>query len=125
MEHLGNITDGTLTLDDRQAFVTDVRNRQPGRVMLTLVRYSPKRSDRQNRMYWGAIINPAADELGYTPDELHATFRAMHLTDRTQTVPIVRSTTGLTTVEMLQYIEACVRTLAEMGHVVRMPDDWL
>jgi len=49
----------------------------------------------------------------------------MHLTDRTQTVPIVRSTTGLTTVEMLQYIEACVRTLAEMGHVVRMPDDWL
>lgn len=100
-----------------------------------IVRYRERRTDRQNRFYWPAIVQPFADFLReqgeqYTDEMAHELLKFKFLR---QTIPDlatgevigerVRSTTELTVQEFAEYVDQCVAYLAEtFGITVAMPD---
>jgi hypothetical protein len=85
-------------------------------------RYRPERTTPQNAYYWGVVIRTAAKELGYTEQELHDTFKAMFLIDRSQKLPVVRSTTSLDTVQFMEYLDNCIRVCAELNIILPEPE---
>lgn len=62
------------------------------------------RSIPQNRLYW-AYLGAIEEYTGYTTEELHASFKAMFLTDSSKKLPLVRSTTMLNTEQFGIYLE--------------------
>jgi hypothetical protein len=96
------------------------RNRP--RVQIEITGVKRQRTCPQNRLYW-ECVTIMAEALGYTREELHATLRAMLLTDRGGALPRVRSTTDLTTVEFMEYLSHVYRLAAE--HDIKLPDPGL
>ncbi len=42
-----------------------------GRLKITIEEYKEKRSNPQNRYYWGVIVDILGKSLGYTKNEIH------------------------------------------------------
>lgn len=88
----------------------------------------PQRSVQQNRYYW-KVCEIISDEIGYTPDEIHALFKSMYLkthhllTTKTgnKEVEIVKSTTDLTTTEFENYLSS-IKQWASMELGIYIPD---
>ena len=105
---------------------------------ISLRRYRPRRSDRQQRYYFPCFCEPFGEYLVEQGNELsdpkeaaHEIFKRMFLTvsakDKKtgQVFDFVRSTTTLTTVEFNEYLEKCAKMLAEdCGIVVPEPSIW-
>lgn len=93
-------------------------------VVVTVKKYYKGRSDNQNSLYW-LWITHISNETGYEIEELHSTFKAMFLVDRSGKIPIVRSTTSLSTLEFMSYMEKIARRVAEIGIInLPNPDEW-
>lgn len=97
-----------------------------GRKRFTWCESRPRRSDRQNRMYWPCVVQPFGDFLRaqgepYTDDHLlkHKFLRQTVINKETGEVigEVTRSTTELTTTEFYDYVEQCVAWLADMFHI--------
>lgn len=102
-----------------------------GEWRIELVKYRPRRSDRQNRFYWPAIVAPLAQRMAEddydvtTPEQAHEILKARFLT-----VPVVnkttgeilgnrvRSTTELTTEEFADYVDRCAAFMADYFGIV-------
>jgi hypothetical protein len=95
---------------------------KPTKIEIIVKRYRKKRSNKQNRYYW-LCLNFIGNEIGEDPDELHDTFKAMFLTDRTGKIPIVRSTTKLNTMQFMEYMDKITRKMAETGITLPSPED--
>lgn len=117
----GIIEKGKLTLDNKSKFELYLKCLD-GRVELAVKKYRKARSIKQNSYYW-LCVSLIAKEIGEEPEDLHATFKAMFLTDRTGKIPIVRSTTKLSTLQFIEYIEKITRKMAEIGIVLPNPDE--
>lgn len=117
------VKNGHVTIIQRQEMVEWMRS-QEGRLSIVISKHRPIRSKDQNKLWW-FLMTWAGDELGYTKDEMHDTFKAMFLTDRSSGIPVVRSTTTLTTEDWSKLYEQVVRTLSEAGLVVPSKDDLL
>ena len=70
------------------------------------------RSVSQNSLYW-FWLGVISDDTGFTSEELHSTFKAMFLTDRSRKIPIVRSTTALDTGEFTIYLDKILQVCRE------------
>ena len=102
-----------------EEYLTTVKNKP----LLVSIRARGKgRSKNQNSYYW-VCIHIMATSLGYTDDELHATMRARLLTDRSGLLPVVRSTSVLTTSEFNEYLEHVKRIAAELGIILPDPNE--
>lgn len=95
-------------------------------------KFFPKRSINQNDYYWGAVIDPLADFLGYIPDDMHKElalkFIPKHLTNRItgEVSKIGKSTTELTTVEFEQYLENIrIWAAVELEFIIQLPNEYL
>ncbi len=117
----GKVKDGKLKLDNILSFRKYLINLEDKKVQIAIRKYKTSRTLSQNRLYW-AYLTIIGQELGYETEELHSTFKAMFLTDRSKKFPIVRSTTGLTTTGFSNYIEKIAREVAEMGIVLPEPE---
>ena len=97
---------------------------------IEITKYRPRRSDRQNRRYWPAIVKPFTqwmnDEQGYalSEDQCHDILKIQFLTT-TYTDPttgevrdVPRSTTKLNTEEFNRYTSDCENLLAEYCGIV-------
>lgn len=115
----GKIEKGKIKLEDRDGFQKHLMNLDGKKVQVIVRKYKTSRSNEQNKLYW-FYLTFIGQELGYENEELHSTFKAMFLTDRSGKIPIVRSTTSLTTTGFTNYIEKITRKVAEMGIV--LPD---
>lgn len=78
-------------------------------VGLEIIEKKSKRSDQQNRYYWGAYLPILSSETGHTKDELHELFKAKFLTKKisevmSQKVRITKSTTELSKGEFSDFI---------------------
>jgi len=106
-------------------FLTNLKrpNEEKTKVVLSLKRYYKTRSVRANSYYWVCLTH-IAHELGYEPDELHSTFKAMFLIDRSGKLPIVRSTTSLDTTEFMDYISKIAAKVGELGILLPSPEDY-
>lgn len=118
---LGQVQDGRVVLDSRDSMFTAVASLEGFRVEITLKKFRATRSRNQNSWYW-AVLTEWGEELGYTKDELHAALRMKFLMQHEDTsLPTIRSTADLTTLEFSHYLDHVIRTAAEMGYVIQDP----
>lgn len=106
-----------------------------------IVRWRPRRTDRQNRFYWPAFVQPfaewIAERAGESPDEdaAHRVFKTTFLrvtqTNKHGEVMFLpsgdpmkrtRSTTELETEEFNIYLDQCGQLLVDLGVLKKMPD---
>ena len=95
-------------LDPHKQWVVSVRERKS------------KRSQEQNERYW-QFLTDFGRHLGYTKDEMHDVCRYKFLRNRVivgdEEVPLLSSTTKLSTADMGEYMEAIERWAASLGFV--------
>lgn len=104
-----------------------------GKVRVTILRWHPRRTDRQNRYYWPCFVHALWEYLheqgsDLSEEAVHQLMRAKFLTvdvaDPATGEVIgqrVRSTTELSTVEFNDYLDRCAEWLRDMFGV-RVPD---
>jgi len=123
MNFFGRIKQGNLILNDIKRFNLFIKKQKDCVVEVRVKKYRKQRSTDQNSLYW-MWLGIIGDDLGYDADELHATFKAMFLTDLSKKLPLVRSTTALNTQEFSLYLERIDRQASELGIVLPHPEDW-
>ena len=122
--HKGTVAEGKFKPDDAMAFRLDFCRHEGKRVTVSVKRETKKRSNNQNRYYWGVVIALLSDAAGYTPDEMHDALRMEFLRinkGSNPKLPTIRSTTELSTAEMERYLDAC-RRLAATIYGVYIPE---
>lgn len=121
---LAYVEAGKLRLNNLEAFRAHVATLS-GEVVVSVGKQRKKRTDQQNRYYWGCVVKLAGDYCGYHPDEMHETFRWLFLKRESPgRPPTVRSTTSLSTVEFTEYLDQCRQWCAEQGVVVPDPSSY-
>jgi len=93
-------------------------------VSITIKKWKKKRSDLQNRYYWGVVIPILSEFCGYESDEMHEALKWKFLrvpASLDRTLETVSSTAMLSTTEFIEYIDAIKRWAAIEYHVV-IPD---
>jgi hypothetical protein len=118
----GEVVGGKLKLFNRDKFDSHIASIS-GKVNITVKKHRQVRSLNQNAYMW-SVLNLAGDELGYDPGELHNSFKAMFLTDKSLKIPLVRSTTKLNKAQFGIYLDKIIRVLAEMGIVIPSPEEY-
>ena len=126
----GTVNNGKLILEAREAFREEIR-RHEGRQIVLEVRQSRKRSNQQNRYYWGAmlpIVQQGMKELGVvvsieqTHELLKCRFlKSEYVTNDGEIIQTIRSTTELSPPEFNDYIESIQQWSAEPLNIV-IPD---
>lgn len=122
-EFLGNVKEGKASLDSREALDRWLLSLGDTRIVLTVKKYRKKRSNPQNKYWWGVVCKVYGDYLGYTPQEMHDALKWQFLQVPGE-LPTVRSTKKLTTTEFNELIEEVARFAAmEHGVYIPPPDD--
>ena len=94
------------------------------RIVVEIRQWRDKRSNSQNRWYWGCIIPLLGEFCGYDQEEMHAALKQRFLqTHADGPLPTVGSTAKLNTKEFAEYCENCRRLAAEMGVVIPDPGE--
>ena len=86
--------------------------------LATIVEYKSKRSDIQNNRYW-SLMTEFGNFLGYSKDNLHEICRYKFLRNfieiEGEQLPLLKTTTKLTTAQMADYQNEIERWGHEMG----------
>lgn len=93
-----------------------------GSVTITIKKTKRSRSLRQNAYYW-LILTLLGKELGYTPEEMHDTFKAKFLYKLDHGLKIPQSTTSLDIVEFIEYLEKIIAIAIELNITLPRPDE--
>ena len=117
----GRVEKGKLKLSEPHFFNKTLLTYEGKDINIIIQRYKVIRSTDQNRLYWW-YLTFIGNELGYEAEELHGTFKAMFLVDRSGKLPIVQSTTRLSTMEFSEYIERIIRAMAKLNIVLPEPN---
>lgn len=95
-------------------------------IELVLRKRRSKRSDKQNRAYFGIVVAMMAEHCGYTTEEMHEAlaWKFLGCTDEGDPLPRRRSTADLNTVEMEEY-QAKIRRFAaeDLGLSIPEPNE--
>jgi hypothetical protein len=98
-----SIVNGKFIYENPEALAQRVSKFNNCEVWVTITKKTKIRSLNQNRYYWGVIISILSKELGYLEEEIHDSLKFKFLLDNTKKIPLVVSTTDLTTVEFEEY----------------------
>ena len=107
----GHVEKGRNILDEPERYMVHVAGLEGKRTEQTLRKNRETRSDRQNRYYWGVVIELLSQHCGYSPEEMHEALKIKFLSDRTMDdhgLVKVRSSAKLTTDEFIQYTNEVV-----------------
>ena len=94
------------------------------RVIIEVKQFRKKRSIEQNSYYWAGCVSILSKEFGYEPEEIHMMLREKFLRIHDEKHPdfvIAKSTTKLTTIEFVDYIEK-IQRWAAIEHQIFIPD---
>jgi hypothetical protein len=72
----GEVRSGRLKIRNWNAVQEAVIHMRDCEVLIRIERARATRSLNQNRWYWGCVVGLVADHTGYTPDEIHAIYKA-------------------------------------------------
>jgi hypothetical protein len=108
MTILCQLKDGEFKIKNENLFRYIKQNFKDGDYSVNIKPRRKIRSLSQNALYW-VWLDIISGDLGYDSEELHATFRSMFLTDKTKKVPLIRSTTALSTSEFTIYLDKIER----------------
>lgn len=132
LKYTASVTDNGLHLHNRKRFDREVLAFSGKEVEVIVQRHRSKRSDQQNRYYWGGVVPIVCmglNDIGYrineadTHEYLKATFlKDSIVNERTgELLPMIGSTRKLTTIGFMEYIQDIQRWAAEfLG--VEIPD---
>lgn len=85
----------------------------------SVVEWKSKRSHEQNSRYW-ALVTGLGKHIGYTADETHDILRFKFLRNAIEVngerLPLLRTTTKLSTAEFTDYMDAVERFGHELGY---------
>ncbi len=118
----GRVVNGKLQVDSR--FDIWVSSLDGQEVEIVVRKKRSKRSNLQNRYYFGVVVKMLADKLGYEREEMHYALRVKFLGEDEDQYGLkkIRSTTGLSTKEFIEtYTEPIKRWSAEFL-CLRIPD---
>ncbi len=123
----GKVNNGKLELLEREKF-TNVLYKFKGVIELTIGYAFTKRSEQQNRYYWGVVIKMINEEMGSIPDVTHNMLRQIFLKSgydfKGKRYEYIRSTTDLSVKEFNEYIENVVIWAAtELGLSIPSPNE--
>jgi hypothetical protein len=124
--HQGQVdSDGKLTLVNPERFRRALRGLLNAPVDVTVRRHRRTRSDRQHRYYFGVVVEILSEFTGYTSDEMHDALKWKFLqVDPGSSLPTVRSTTNLTTVEFEDFLERVrMWAAADLRVVIPLPNE--
>jgi hypothetical protein len=134
----GHIKDGLLITHHREKFVQSVACLSDGQVKITVERVYRKRSLCQNSYYWGVIVNEFVEGYKDTTGEkisaenahecLKMKCNGIEITNKEtgEILTVGQSTAEMTTVQTMEYYEACIRFIAEFfGRAVPAPNEQL
>lgn len=86
---------------------------------ITVIEWKSKRSLEQNARYW-ALVTGLGKHIGYTADETHDILRFKFLRNAIEVngerLPLLRTTTKLSTAEFTDYMDAVERFGHELGY---------
>jgi hypothetical protein len=119
----GKINNQKLGIKNSQLFYMWLGTLEGKDVDIIVRKQKKKRTNRQNSYYW-VVMTFIASELGYTPEEMHATFKAMFLKENKKGIEIVKSTTKLSTLEFTEYLDKVICKVAEIDIQVPTPEDY-
>lgn len=130
LKYFGKVDDGKLTIFQRNDMVSGLQNLGSGFVEI-IIRLAGKRSSRQNRYYWGAML-PIVKEglkgvgIEMSKEQTHELLKYKFLkrefvTSDGDILQIIGSTTELSTKEFNEYIESIQIWSAEYLNV-NIPD---
>ena len=123
MFFLGKIEFGNLRLKKPKEFQAFVQKFEGKQMWLEIKKMFTKRTDRQNAYYW-LCLEIVANDIGHDPEELHDTFKAKFLVDRSGKFPVVISTTKLSTLEFGEYIDKIGAFVADFGITLPNSEDY-
>jgi hypothetical protein len=92
---------------------------------VTVEKRKLNRSQRQNRYYWGVVLDLIAKETGHTTEELHEIYKRMFLPRKVieykkREIPVPTSTTDCDITDFHNYIERVRAEAASMN--INVPD---
>ena len=124
MFFLGKIKGGKLGIKNIKEFNNFIASfKEEEKLEIRIRKFRKKRTLPQNNLYW-LWLEIIGENLGYEPEELHSSFKAMFLTDHTAKLPLVRSTTALTKNEFILYLDKIERKMAEMDIILPNSEDY-
>lgn len=99
--------------EDHLKFFNDLIFKLEGEdIRVDIEKWFEKRSNQQNRYYWGVVLKMISDETGHHPDELHEAFIKKFLNHKVILGEVVSErSSSLTTIEFEEYM-AKIRTFA-------------
>jgi hypothetical protein len=115
---------------ERKNVAEDFLAKMDGKTVLVTVE-NPPRSDKQNKMYWGLVLNAIVQAIhestGQDKDDIHGYFKAKFLSKTMyingKLVPSIKSTTKLTTSEFSRYIEQ-IKAEAATEFGIQVPETY-
>lgn len=124
-KHKAIVKDGQLKLEDRNSFKDQLKLLEGKEVDVTIAIHKKRRSNNQNRYYWGVVVKILCDELGYMPDELHDAikykFLAKNIDLKGEKLPVLGSTNKLNTAQF-EDLMAKVRAWASRDLQIFIPE---
>lgn len=118
---------GILKIRNREKFDLYCAGLRDGDYELILRRKMSKRSDQQNRWYWGVVLETIAQETENDKDQLHDVFKHKYLKTKIfigkKEYESTRSTTALNKIEFGDYIERIRAEVADIGISIPDPDE--
>ena len=103
-------------MDDETSYLIWVASLDGKQVRVIVEQETRKRTDPQNKYYWGVIIELLSQELGYESEEVHNLLKSMFLKRRVilkgKEYISIGSTTKLNTAQFTDYIEKIKRFAA-------------
>lgn len=134
--YYGKVTDGKLTIIDRPKFEGEIKSFEGKRVEITLQKAKRSKTNDQNRYLWGCVYEYALQGLkdvgneNITKDDVHQYLKDKFLSNGKEIIipetgevrKISKTTTTLTTTEMMEYVEQIAKFCAEfLGVVIPEP----
>lgn len=135
MELTGKISDeGKLNLFNRAELTQWLRDNAGKDIVLKIERKKKKRSGQQSRYYWGvviAMVRQAMNEYGsnYSSEETHEYLKKEFNWTEIEAkdgymLKVPQSTTGLTTVDFMNYLDKIyLWALEVLGIVIPLPNE--
>ena len=108
------IASGGIIPENMRNYINAMKIYDGQKVVITIAKPTKTRSNPQNFYLWGCVYKTIADETGDDADSIHHYLTGMFLSEKTTCpIPLVKSTTKLTTVEFMAYVEKVLFWSAE------------